>query len=91
MAMSPGPDASTTPVRAGPAWQRAVLVLLGVYGAYLALVTPAGGPSIMTSTIVLVLAVAFSLSARGNRRHKQVVFTVLTVLLMLGLVSRAWA
>jgi hypothetical protein len=75
----------------GPRWQRVVLVLLGCYGAFIALVTPAGGLSIMASAIALVLAAAVSLSAPGNRRYKQVVLIGLAALLVLAFVSLAWA
>jgi hypothetical protein len=65
-------------------------VLVGIYGSYLALATPAGGASVRASATVLLVAVIFSLAARGNRRHKLVVLIALALLLALGMVSGAW-
>ena len=82
---------AAAPSRTGPGWQRVVLVLLGLYGVFMALVTPAGALSIMVSTILFVLAVALSLSAPGNRRYKQFVLIGLAALLLLAVASLAWA
>jgi hypothetical protein len=65
--------------------------VIGVYSVVISFVTPAGWPSVWFSAIMLVLAVAFALSARGNRRYKQVVLIGLSALLVLAVVSLAWA
>jgi hypothetical protein len=90
METTPKPD-TTAPGGAGSRWQRIALVLVGIYGSYLALSTPGGGASVRASASVLVVAVTFALAARGNRRHKQVVITGLGVLFALGVASLAWA
>ncbi len=89
MATNPMAGAAA-PGGAGPRWQRIALVLVGIYGSYLALATPAGGASVRASTSVLAVAVILSLAARGNRRHKLVVLIALALLLALGVVSGAW-
>jgi hypothetical protein len=90
MATNPMADA-TSPGGAGPRRQRVALVLLGIYGSYLALSTPAGRASVRSSASVLAVAVTFALAARGNRRHKLVVLIGLAMLLALGVASLAWA
>lgn len=90
MATTPMAEA-TAQGGAAPRWQRAALVLLGIYGSYLALSTPAGGASVQASASVFAVAVILALAARGNRRHKQVVLVGLAVLLAVGVASLAWA
>jgi hypothetical protein len=90
MASTPTVDA-TAPGGAGPRWQRIALVLLGVYGSFLALSSPAGWASVRVSASVLVVALALALAAWGNRGHKLVVLSGLAALLVLGVASLAWA
>ena len=80
-----------SPIRTGPRWQRVALVLLGLYGVWTGLSIPAGAPSIVTTTIGLVLAGGIAISAPGNRRYKQVVLIALAAMLVLAVVSLAWA
>jgi hypothetical protein len=79
------------PTAHGPRWQRKALVILAVLGVLAVFLTPAGVPATTIAVLLLALAGALSLSAPGNRRYKVVVFGVLGAVLVLALVSFAWA
>jgi hypothetical protein len=85
-----GDVADTMTATAGPRWQRIALVAVGVYGAMLAFVTPAGTGAIVPSAMLLALAGTFALSAPGNRPYKLVVLIGLAVLLLLAILSIGW-
>lgn len=80
--------AETIAAPIGPRWQRVVLTLLGLYGLVLLAVSWAG--EFVMPAIVLAAAVAVAFSAPGNRWHKLIVLSWLTMLLILAVASTAW-